>query len=135
MQGIHHVAVCTADYGATAAFYRETFGAKAPTEVMQPSVVDLGGAVLHVFEHQGVGADWSPTHLHHFALQAANLAEFVAIRNRLLARGGCDSRVIDFGEHLSVLATDPDGGMVELLVEITDRNDLPFAVVSHESVQ
>jgi catechol 2,3-dioxygenase-like lactoylglutathione lyase family enzyme len=135
MRGLHHVAVFTADYGATAGFYRETFGAKAPTEPLQPSVVDLGGAVLHVFERQGTGADWSPTHLHHFALQAGDLAEFVAIRDRLLARGACDSRVIDFGEHLSVLATDPDGGMVELLVETADRIDLPFAVVSHESVQ
>jgi hypothetical protein len=134
MRGIHHVAVFTAEYGATAAFYRETFDAKAPTEALQPSVVDLGGAVLHVFERQGMGADWSPAHLHHFALQAGDLGEFVAIRDRLLARGACDSRVVDFGEHLSVLATDPDGGMVELLVAITDRNGLPFAVVSHESL-
>jgi hypothetical protein len=32
----------------TAAFYRETFGAKAPTELLQPSVVDLGGVALRV---------------------------------------------------------------------------------------
>ena len=43
-------------------------------------------------------ADWSPAHLHHFALQTADLAQFVTVRDRLRARGACDERVIDFGE-------------------------------------
>lgn len=88
-----------------------------------------------MFERPGIVADWSPTHLHHFALQASDLDEFATIRDRLLARGACDAEVIDFGEHLSVIATDPDGGMIELLVQTDQRDRLPFEVTAHEDAQ
>ena len=133
MDRIHHVAIFTTDCAATVAFYREVFGAEASDTPTQPSVVRVGGAILHVFEHGSGGASWSPTHLHHIALQASDLDEFVAVRSRLLARGACHEEVIDFGvgAHVSVLATDPDGGMLEVLVAVEDREALPFPVVAH----
>ena len=133
MDRIHHAAIFTADYAATAGFYRDVFGADAAEECAQPSVVRIGGIVLHVFERDGIRADWSPARLHHIALEAGDLDEFVGVRDRLLARGACDEQVIDFGvgAHLSLLATDPDGGMLEVLVAIEDRASLPFDVTPH----
>ncbi|HEV7773792.1 MAG TPA: VOC family protein [Conexibacter sp.] len=133
MQSIHHVAIFSASYAATATFYREAFGAEAPMEALQPSTIHIGEAMLHVFEREGVPADWSPAHLHHFALRAEDIDEFAAARDRLLTLGACSEQVIDFGERLSPLATDPDGGMVELLVQTRERSALPFAVEPHDA--
>ena len=133
MDRIHHAAIFTAGYELTAGFYRDVFGADAPDECGQPSVVRIGGIVLHVFEQDSILGDWSPARLHHIALEAGDLDEFVAVRDKLVARGACDGQVIDFGvgAHLSLLATDPDGGMLEVLVAVDDRSALPFAVVPH----
>jgi len=128
---LHHVAIFTADYAATAAFYREVFGAEAAEECTQPSVVTFGGVTLHVFEEASIVSSWSPARLHHFAVEARDLEEFSAVRERLLARGACGEDVIDFGIHVSLLATDPDGGMVEVLVPAGERERLPFAVIPH----
>jgi hypothetical protein len=76
-------------------------------------------------------SSWAPARLHHFAVQARDLDEFVAVRERLLARGACGEEVIDFGMHVSLLATDPDGGMVEVLVPPGAHAELPFAVTPH----
>ena len=133
MDRIHHVAVFTADYAETAGFYREVLGAEAPDRCQQPAIIRVGGVTLHVFEESSISSDWLPARLHHVALQASDLAEFVAIRDRLLARGACDERVIDFGvgDHVSMLATDPDGGMLEILLADVDRDALPFDVEPH----
>jgi catechol 2,3-dioxygenase-like lactoylglutathione lyase family enzyme len=128
---VHHVAIFTADYATTAAFYREVFGAEAAAVCTQPSVVTFGGVTLHVFEEASIVSSWSPARLHHFAVQARDLEEFVAVRERLLTRGACAEDVIDFGIHVSLLATDPDGGMVEVLVPAGERERLPFAVTPH----
>ena len=134
MKRIHHAALFTADYSTTADFYRAVFAAEVPEECTQPSVVRIGPVVLHVFERDSIRGDWAPARLHHIALEAEDLDEFVDIRDRLLARGACDEQVIDFGvgAHVSLLATDPDGGMLEVLVAVADRDSLPFAVVPHE---
>ena len=94
---------------------------------------DARRVTLHVFERDGIRGDWSPARLHHIALEAADLDEFVTVRDRLLARGDCDVQVIDFGvgAHISLLATDPDGGMLEVLVAVDDRASLPFEVSPH----
>ncbi|MGI8781187.1 MAG: VOC family protein [Solirubrobacteraceae bacterium] len=133
MDRIHHVAIFTPDYATTAEFYRAVLGADAPDRCAQPSVFRIGGVTLHVFEEPSIRGDWSPARLHHFALEASDLEQFVTIRDRLLARGACDERVIDFGvgAHVSLLATDPDGGMLELLVAIDERDSLPFPVEPH----
>jgi len=128
---LYHVAIFTADYAATAAFYREVFGAVASEECTQPSAVTFGGVTLHVFEREGIVSSWAPARLHHFAVEARDLDDFVAVRERLLARGACGEEVIDFGMHVSLLATDPDGGMVEVLVPPGAHAELPFAVTPH----
>jgi catechol 2,3-dioxygenase-like lactoylglutathione lyase family enzyme len=128
---LHHVAIYTARYDATADFYREVFGAQAPERCEQPSVVRIGEVRLHVFEHPAIRSDWSPARLHHFALLVTDLDEFVAVRDRLLAREACGEEVTDFGMHVSLLATDPDGGMVEVMLPKMDREALPFAVTPH----
>jgi catechol 2,3-dioxygenase-like lactoylglutathione lyase family enzyme len=128
---LHHIAIFTADYAATAAFYREVFDAVAPDECTQPAAVTIGGVTLHVFERDEIRASWAPAHLHHFAVEARDLEQFVTVRDRLLARGACGEEVIDFGVHVSLLATDPDGGMVEILVPAEARDALPFAVTPH----
>ena len=116
----------TADAARAAAFYREVFGAEIGPG--QPSVIRIGGVTLHVFEREGISADWSPVRLHHLAFEASDVPEFVAIRDVLLARGACSEEVVDFGEHVSLMATDPDGGMLEVLV--ANDGALPFPVVS-----
>jgi catechol 2,3-dioxygenase-like lactoylglutathione lyase family enzyme len=128
---VHHLAIFTADYAATAGFYREVFGAEAPDECTQPAVITFGGVTLHVFENESIVSSWAPARLHHFAVEARDLDDFVAVRERLLARGACSEEVIDFGLHVSLLATDPDGGMVEVLVPEEGRADPPFAVTPH----
>lgn len=115
MQRLHHVAVFTANYAVTADFYRSAFGATVPEEPNQPSVLTFGGVTLHLFERAGIEGSWAPAHLHHFAVQTDNSAEFLAIRERLMSAGACDETVLDFGEHVSITANDPDGGMVEVL--------------------
>jgi catechol 2,3-dioxygenase-like lactoylglutathione lyase family enzyme len=134
VQRIHHVAMVTSDYGKLLRFYRDAFDAVGPDACEQPSVVDVGTARLHVFEEAVSGDAGAQGRLHHFALEAEDLEEFVAARNRLLSLGACDERVIDFGvgAHVSLLATDPDGGMLELLVAVDSEAELPFAVERHE---
>ena len=131
MDRIHHVAIFTADYGAFAAFWREVFAAELADECTQPSVVRVGGATFHVFESEAGRSSFSPAHLHHFALETGDLDEFVAVRERMLARGACQEEVTDFGDHLSLIGADPDGGMLEVLVAVEDREALPFPVVAH----
>ncbi len=133
MDRIHHVAIFTARYDDTVAFYRDVFDADIPDRCGQPSVVRIGGVTLHVFEEPSIAAGWAPAHVHHVALEASDVAEFAAIRTRLVARGACDGQVIDFrvGAHVSLLATDPDGAMLEVVVAVEDRSALPFAVEQH----
>lgn len=135
MERIHHVAVFTADYQATAGFYRDVLTAEAPERCGQPSVIQVGGVTLHLFEEKSVKAEGWGAHLHHLALEVSDLEEFIAIRNRLLARGACDERVVDFGvgAHISVIASDPDGGMLELVLSVDERerDSLPFSVQPH----
>jgi hypothetical protein len=132
MRSIHHAAMFTADYAATAAFYRDVFEAQAPSACAQPSVVRIGGVTLHVFEDETVRADWSPVRLHHIGMLASSLDEFVTIRQRLVDRQASDGRVQDFGMHASLLATDPDGGMLEVMLPPQiDRASLPFPVEPH----
>jgi catechol 2,3-dioxygenase-like lactoylglutathione lyase family enzyme len=128
---IHHVAIFTSSYAATAAFYREIFDAVAPDECTHPSVMTIGGVTLHVFEEPSITSDWSPARLHHVAFLARDLDEFVTVRDRLRARGACGEDVIDFGMHVSLLATDPDGGMLEVMLPPEAGDTLPFAVTPH----
>jgi hypothetical protein len=110
-------------------FLREVFDAEGPDECRQPSVVECGSARLHLFEDEKA----APARLHHVALEAEDLEEFLMRRERLIARGACDERIFDFGvgPHVSLLADDPDGGMLELLVAVSPGTELPFVIEQH----
>jgi hypothetical protein len=56
----------------------------------------------------------------HIGLQAASLAAFDEIRNRLMSCGAADSFVTDFGPVLSVFFRDPDGLEGEVCVANPD---------------
>jgi hypothetical protein len=58
-------------------------------------------------------------------LRPSSLERFVEVRERLLSRGARDERVINFGDHPNLLATDPEGGMLEVVVESEPDADLP----------
>ena len=54
--------------------------------------------------------------LDHMALRAPDLAAFIEIRRRLMARGAADDFVTDFGPVLSLFFRDPDGLEGEVVV-------------------
>jgi catechol 2,3-dioxygenase-like lactoylglutathione lyase family enzyme len=127
----HHVAVFTSNYARMLGFLREVFDAEGPDVCRQPSVVECGSARLHLFEVEAVAPEAAaPARLHHVALEAEDLDAFLRLRERLIARGACDERIFDFGvgPHVSLLADDPDGGMLELLVAVSPGTELPFVV-------
>ena len=61
----------------------------------------------------------------HLALQAASMAEFDTIRDRLMMRGSTDGFVTDFGSVLSLFFVDPDG--LEGEVCVPNPNAVPGA--------
>lgn len=133
MKGIHHVAVFTADYASLAAFYREVFDADVPDTCHEPSVLRAGEAILHVFSADELPPPWPAAHYHHLALEAPDVERFAVVRERLVTRGASDGRVLDFGDHVSVLSTDPDGHLVEVLLVKGEPWAPPFAVEPHDA--
>jgi hypothetical protein len=57
---------------------------------------------------------------------AEDAAEFVTVRDRVVARGASTGEVVDFGPVVSLFATDPDGTVVEVSVPHTTGWDPPF---------
>lgn len=114
-----------------AEFYADVFGARAPYERSASDrerglgFIAVGDAtVLHVFERpegalggveeQSAGEPLGRGRIDHFSLEAADLAAFTQIRERLLSRGATDGTVTDFGPLVSVFFVDPDGFQGEL---------------------
>ncbi len=133
--GLNHVATLTNDAHRLHAFYEEVFEAEvvrdAPElegeDAVRLSIIRIGPyAELNVFQIVGnTEADrqvpmFGRGRLDHFALQAASLAAFETIRERLMAREAADSFVTDFGPVLSVFFRDPDGLEGEVCVENPD---------------
>jgi catechol 2,3-dioxygenase-like lactoylglutathione lyase family enzyme len=133
--GLNHVATLTHDAHRLHAFYEEVFEAEvvrdAPEiegqDAVQLSIIKIGpSAELNVFQIEGnTEADrqvpmFGRGRLDHFALQAGSLSDFETIRERLRARGSCDSFVTDFGPVLSLFFTDPDGLEGEVCVDNPD---------------
>ncbi len=133
--GLNHVATLTNDAHRLHAFYEEVFEAEvvrdAPElegeDAVRLSIIRIGPyAELNVFQIVGnTEADrqvpmFGRGRLDHFALQAASLAAFETIRERLMARGAADSFVTDFGPFLSIFFRDPDGLEGEVCVENPD---------------
>lgn len=125
INGINHVAVLTQDSDRLIAFYREVFGAQAVVEEREPGLrftaIALGpAAMLNVFEVEGNDQAgealpmFSRGRVDHYGLNAADVAAFERLRERLVVRGATDGHVTDFGAMRSVTFRDPDGAAVEL---------------------
>ena len=114
------------------------YGGADDTASGGPGFLRLGDLVLHVFEHPGDAPGGVPDdaaamplrrgRVDHIAVLAEDAAEFVAVRDRLVARGASTGEVIDFGPVVSLFATDPDGTMVEVSLPHTTGWDPPFAL-------
>ncbi len=127
---VNHVAVVTRDLERLAAFYAEVLGAEPAyerserDEAMGLGFLRVGEVVLHVFERPGdspggvddarAGAPLARGRVDHVAFEADGPEQFVAVRERLLARGATDGAVVDFGVLVSVFGVDPDGSQVEV---------------------
>ncbi len=133
--GLNHVATLTNDAGRLHAFYEEVFEAEVVRDApevegqdsVRLSIIRVGPySELNVFQIEGnTEADrqvpmFGRGRLDHFALQAGSLSDFETIRERLMARGSCDSFVTDFGPVLSLFFTDPDGLEGEVCVDNPD---------------
>lgn len=136
LKGLNHVAVITNDASRLNDFYRDVFEAEILRDGPEPvggghgprlSIIKIGDwAELNVFEIEGnTEADrqtpmFGRGRLDHLALQAASLADFEEIRERLMSRGAADDFVTDFGPMLSLFFRDPDGLECEVCVENPD---------------
>lgn len=132
LNGINHVAVLTKDTDRLHAFYREVFDATVSHDeqdgpAFRFSLIDIGPFTeLNVFEITGndEATRQSPIfergRIDHLGLQAASLAAFETIRERLRARGAADDFVTDFGPILSMFFVDPDGLECEVCVANPD---------------
>lgn len=121
LEGINHVAVLTNDTDRLCAFYQDVFDAvvdaeQRPGDGLRITFLKVGTyAELNVFEVDGNTEAQRQTpmfgrgRLDHMALQAASIAAFDTIRQRLMARGASDGFVTDFGPILSIFFRDPDG--------------------------
>ncbi len=135
LKGLNHVAVITNDADRLNAFYREVFDAEvvrdgsehAGGEGPRLCIIKIGDwAELNVFQIDGNHEADRQTpmfgrgRLDHLALQAASIADFETIRQRLMDRGAADDFVTDFGPMLSLFFRDPDGLECEVCVENPD---------------
>jgi catechol 2,3-dioxygenase-like lactoylglutathione lyase family enzyme len=133
--GFNHVAILTNDTERLHAFYAEVFdatvlrdGPETPDDAdVRLSIVNVGPySELNVFQiKNNAEADrqtpmFGRGRIDHLALQAATIAAFDTIRERLMARGSTDGFVTDFGPILSVFFRDPDGLECEVCVENPD---------------
>jgi catechol 2,3-dioxygenase-like lactoylglutathione lyase family enzyme len=135
LKGLNHVATITNNTARLVGFYREVFeaevlrdGAESPDGTgPRLTIIKIGDwSEINVFEIDGnTEADrqtpmFGRGRIDHLALQAASLASFDTIRDRLMERGAADDFVTDFGPMLSVFFRDPDGLECEVCVENPD---------------
>lgn len=135
LKGLNHVATITNDTARLVAFYKQVFeaevlrdGAEFPDgSGPQLTILKIGDwSEINVFEIAGNSEADRQTpmfgrgRIDHLALQAASLASFETIRDRLMERGAADDFVTDFGPMLSIFFRDPDGLECEVCVENPD---------------
>lgn len=125
LNGIHHLAILTADMDRLIAFYERVFDARPlldmEEEGLRHAFIELGPTtVLHPFQIPGVEVPQEPVpmftrgRLDHFALNASSEEAFREVRQRVIAAGAGDGTVTDVGPILSLTFTDPDGAEHEV---------------------
>jgi len=131
LDGFNHVAVLTGNTDRFVRFYGEVFGAEVIATQDAPggrlTFVRIGPHTeFNLFEVDGNTEAERQTpmfgrgRLDHFGLQAASIADFEEIRQRLRDRGAADGFVTDFGPTLSLFFRDPDGLECEVCVANPD---------------
>ena len=131
LDGIHHVAILTADTDRLIGFYQNVFDAIVErTSIDGPvrlTFLNIGpNTELNIFEIDGNHEAQHQTpmfgrgRLDHIGLRAASLEAFTEIRGRLIDREATDGFVTDFGPVLSLFFTDPDGLEGEVCVPNPD---------------
>jgi catechol 2,3-dioxygenase-like lactoylglutathione lyase family enzyme len=135
LKGLNHVAVITNDSTRLQNFYKDVFEAEVVRDGSEfpdgqgprLSIIKIGEwSELNVFEITGNSEADRQTpmfgrgRLDHMAVQAASVAAFESIRDRLMALGAADDFVTDFGPMLSIFFRDPDGLECEVCVENPD---------------
>jgi catechol 2,3-dioxygenase-like lactoylglutathione lyase family enzyme len=132
--GIHHVAIITADTDRFVDFYHSVFEATVESSNSSNGVrltfLSIGTNVeLNVFEvddndqaHRRLPM-FERGRLDHLGLRASSVQAFDEIRVRLIAAGASDGFVTDFGPVWSIFFTDPDGLEGEVCVANPDRLD------------
>lgn len=125
LNGIHHLAILTADMDRLIAFYERVFDARPlldmEEEGLRHAFIELGPTtVLHPFQIPGVEVPQEPVsmftrgRLDHLALNASSEEAFREVRQRVIAAGADDGTVTDVGPILSLTFTDPDGAEHEV---------------------
>jgi catechol 2,3-dioxygenase-like lactoylglutathione lyase family enzyme len=135
--GIHHVALISADLDRWLDFYVGVFAADVRVDMTEDGLrhvmLDVGGgATLHAFMLPG--NRWAEAtdpmfergHVDHVALEAPTRDAFEHLRRRLVDRGASDGTVTDFGSVRSVSFVDPDGWEGEVALWQAGQT-LPFA--------
>lgn len=145
LQGIDHVATITNDGDRLKQFYIDVFDATiekdGPEYPGGPRMIIINIAPrseLNVFEIEGnTEADrqtpmFGRGRIDHIGLHAADIESFSEIRDRLIAAGGADRVVTEFGRKLSIFFRDPDQMEGEVLVANPDADpdDLHFGTPS-----
>ncbi len=124
--GFNHVATITPDLDRTKQFYADAFDAETVWEMAaepdhpRMAVIDLGGAMLNVFEasaseiigdrHKMGGR--GP--IDHFAIAVDSLASLEALRDKLVAAGAEIGEIQRLGPVWSLFFRDPDGMELEV---------------------
>ena len=137
LKGLNHVATITNDSTRLHDFYKEVFDAEILRDGSEfpdgkgprLSIIKIGDwTEVNVFQIEGnTEADrqtpmFGRGRIDHFAMQAASIEAFEAIRERLMTRGAADDFVTDFGPMLSIFFRDPDGLECEVCVENPDSS-------------
>ena len=131
IDGIHHVAILTADTDRLVRFYQTVFDAAVEDGTVDGPVrltfLRVGpDAELNLFEIDGNReADhqapmFGRGRIDHLGLRAASIDTFTEIRRRLVEQGATDGFVTDFGPVLSLFFSDPDGLEGEVCVPNPD---------------
>jgi catechol 2,3-dioxygenase-like lactoylglutathione lyase family enzyme len=126
LDGIHHLAVLTADMDRLIGFYRRVFDAEVLLDVeeegLRHSFIQLGPSTfLHPFQipgsevPQGDIPMFERGRLDHIGLNASSEESFRELCRRIVAEGAGDGIVTDIGVVLSVSFTDRDGAGHEVI--------------------